>query len=303
MRGRLHWIFLALATPACHPKPIRPAMPATTLAADVAYLASAPLEGRAVGSAGGAGAVAMIVGRYKSLGVNGASSSDCTAPPCEAILLQVFHVHGVRAENVVVSVPGAEPSFRGRYVIIGAHYDHLGDRGGLWPGADDNASGTAAVLELGRRLVATPPPTSVVLAHFDAEEVGLLGSRTFVAHSPVPLDSIALMINLDMVGRLQNGPLVVELTSHATRFRTTVDSLAAGAGISLRYSRITAGRSDHSSFAAQGVPAIAVFTGYHSDYHRHSDTTDKIDFKGLLRIVDLVEALVRTTGTQPINGR
>jgi Zn-dependent M28 family amino/carboxypeptidase len=124
-----------------------------------------------------------------------------------------------------------------------------------------------------------------------------------VEHSPVPLDSIALMINLDMVGRLENGPLIVELTSHATRFRRAVDSLAAEAGISIRYSRITASRSDHSSFAAHGIPAIAVFTGYHRDYHRRSDTPDKIDFTGLLRIVDLVEAVVRTTGTQPINGR
>jgi Zn-dependent M28 family amino/carboxypeptidase len=109
----------------------------------------------------------------------------------------------------------------------------------------------------------------------------------------VPLDSVALVINLDMIGRLEGGQLTVELTSRARRFRSVVDSLAGTLEMSLRYSQVTAGRSDHSSFSERGVPAMALFTGFHGDYHRTTDTADKLDYTGIDRIVDLAEAIIR----------
>jgi Zn-dependent M28 family amino/carboxypeptidase len=127
------------------------------------------------------------------------------------------------------------------------------------------------------------------LAHFDAEELGMVGSGIFVDHSPVPLDSIALMINLDMVGRMEDGGLFVEVTSPAEPLEASIDSIAGSVGLSLR-PRSIAGRSDHSSFSRQEVPAIALFTGFHGDYHEATDTPDKLDVPGILRVVDLAEA-------------
>jgi len=304
MRGRSLSVLLALGIAACHSAAVRPAIPTSGVAADVAYLASPALQGRAAGSPGGEGAAVLIAGRYESLGLSGVFPAECASSRCAATVFQFFQVHGMRAQNVAATVPGVDPVFRGRYVVVGAHYDHLGRQGGgrMRPGADDNASGTAAVLELGRRLVLRPAPTSVLLAHFDAEELGLVGSHVFVEHPPVPLDSVALMINLDMVGRLRGGQLLVEVTSPAAGFRATIDSVASAQGITLRFSGQLAGRSDHTSFAQHGVPAVALSTGYHADLHRATDTTDKIDFAGLSRIVDLVEALVRVAAARPVRG-
>jgi Zn-dependent M28 family amino/carboxypeptidase len=248
----------------------------------------------------------FLLARYDELGLSGAFPSECSAPqPCDPTPVQIFTANAMRAENVVVVVPGADPTFRQRYIVVGAHYDHLGwpSRGGrLRLGADDNASGTAAVLELARRLARNPAPATVLLAHFDAEELGLLGSRAFVDTSPVPLDSIALMVNLDMVGRLAGDRLIAEVAS-ADHLRPLVDSLASVGGFALRFSRLIAGRSDHSSFSSENIPSLALFTGFHDDYHRSTDTPERLNYAGLLRIVDLVDTLVRTAAIRDIRER
>ncbi|MEQ1857097.1 MAG: M28 family peptidase [Longimicrobiales bacterium] len=300
------WTLLALGASAC--ASAQGSIPLTSaeleLARDVAYLASPELEGRALGTAGGDRAAVFLADRYAQLGLRGAFSTDCTAAtPCDSEFFQIFQVRGVRAENLVVAIPGADPLLRGRYVVLGAHYDHIGWSAGVGPdtarvlglrrGADDNASGTAALLELGRRLSLDPPGVSVLLAHFDAEEAGLFGSRALVEDPPIPLDSVVLMINLDMIGRLESGSLLVEVTSPADGHRDLIERLAREHDLPFRFSRATAGRSDHSSFAAIDVPAIALFTGFHNDYHLPTDTPDKVDYAGIRRVVDLVESLSR----------
>jgi len=134
----------------------------------------------------------------------------------------------------VAMVPGTDPALAGQVVVVGAHFDHLGrsTAGALDPqagnairnGADDNASGTAAVLALARHFAARPARRSIVVANFTAEELGLLGSQWFVEHSPVPLDSIVAMVNFDMVGRLKNDRLIVYGVGTARELRALVDS-------------------------------------------------------------------------------
>ncbi|MGE3599318.1 MAG: M28 family peptidase [Dehalococcoidia bacterium] len=278
------------------------------MAADIAFLTNDHLEGREAGSAGGDSTAVFLADRYAQLGVIGAFDAPCSpAPSCIQAYSQVFRVAGMQAENVAALVRGSDPDLRGQYVIVGAHYDHLGRsaRGAMDPergaelrvGADDNASGTAALLQLGQRLAANPAPISVVLVHFDAEELGLFGSEAFVADSPIPLDSIALMLNLDMVGRLRGGHLIAEALAGADRFRGLIEQAALEQNVPVDFSRIERGQTDHWSFVQRDVPAVALFTGFHEDYHRASDTADKLDLLGLARIVDLTEDLVRSVGS------
>lgn len=204
-----------------------------------------------------------------------------------------------RTRNVLgqVAAPGAF-----EWIVVGAHHDHLGTsgQGSLDPapdgkvhlGADDNASGTAALLELARRLapLAGELRRSLLFASFGAEEVGLLGSRHFVGSPPVPLARVAAMFNLDMVGRLRE-----ELHVHGVGTSPAWPSLLAraGGGLKLRTHESGWAPSDHAPFHAAGVPVLFFFTGVHADYHRPSDTAGRVDARGIDRIVGLVERLLR----------
>jgi Zn-dependent M28 family amino/carboxypeptidase len=161
------------------------------------------------------------------------------------------------------------------------------------PGADDNASGTAAVLELATRLAANPAPRSVLFVHFDAEELGLIGSHKFVAASPIPLDSVLAMVNFDMVGRLRKDDLIIDLPPNARGFRGILDSLAAAGRLRLQFTTEFSDRSDHAPFDQKLVPAFTLFTGLHPDYHTSMDIAVRVSTNGIARIVDLVEQLIR----------
>jgi Zn-dependent M28 family amino/carboxypeptidase len=193
---------------------------------------------------------------------------------------------------------------RREYVVIGAHYDHLGtstfraldpELGPLLRlGADDNASGTAAVLELARRFASRPARRTVLVANFDAEELGLMGSRVFVTNTPVPIRSIVFMLNLDMVGRLRNERLYAEVSQNKTAIRELLAELAADAGLRVEYTWAIRGRSDHATFLAARVDAVALTTGLHVDYHRVSDKMAFINVAGLRKVVDIAEGIART---------
>jgi Zn-dependent M28 family amino/carboxypeptidase len=231
---------------------------------------------------------------------------------CTPTYFQPFSARGVTAKNVAAVIPGADSALRDQYIIVGAHYDHLGrsSRGALdrevgevlRPGADDNASGSAAVLELARRLAVRPARRSVLVIHFDAEEWGLVGSRVFVEHMPIRRESIVSMLNMDMVGRLRGARLMVDVSSANAVIRVFVDSAAATAGVPTVRSSAIAERSDHASFRRAGIPVVALFTGFHDDYHRATDTAARIDVPGILRVVDVAEAFVRMVGDQDIDG-
>jgi hypothetical protein len=299
---------LLAASASCRPGPSHTEFPPPAgVAGDVARLASPEFGGRLAGTPGDDSAAAFIAQRYQALGLRGAFPADCGgAPPCAAEYFQFFRDPQTgRGHNVAALVPGADPALRDEYVVVGAHLDHLGRStfGALdanfgpvlHPGADDNASGTAAVLELARRLASHPTRRPLLLVNFDAEELGLLGSAVFVDRSPVPTKSMALMVNLDMVGRLGTGPLIVD-SDGDTRLRALVDSAAAAARVRVRWSGETRGRSDQESFERRHVPTIVLFTGFHADYHRATDVATRIDVQGLLRVVDVAEGIVRSVG-------
>ena len=205
----------------------------------------------------------------------------------------------VPAYNVIGILEGSDPVLKKEYVVIGAHYDHLG-RGGegsgsLAPrsgdihyGADDNASGTAGVLELARVLSAQNPrlKRSVIFMAFGGEEEGLLGSNYYVNHPLIPLASTVAMINMDMIGRMKDRRLVVGGVGTATEWR---EILAAGTeNFQLTLNEDGFGPSDHSSFYGKQIPVLFFWTGTHNDYHKPSDTFEKINYDdeaGILRMV------------------
>ena len=214
-----------------------------------------------------------------------------------------------RTANVVGILPGRDARLREEAVVIGAHYDHLG-RGGegslapdavgvVHPGADDNASGVAAVLGLARAFAAAGgAQRTLVFIAFSGEEMGLLGSAQYVRRPAHPLERTVLMLNLDMVGRLRERTLYVGGVDSAAGLRELVQAQAGGLTLSLRGDPF--GPSDHSSFYAAGRPVLFLFTGAHADYHRPGDTWDRIDAAGLgevtgfaLRVIDAV-AMVAT---------
>ncbi|HET7392751.1 MAG TPA: M20/M25/M40 family metallo-hydrolase [Candidatus Binatia bacterium] len=208
-------------------------------------------------------------------------------------------------ENVVAVLPGSDPRLKNESVVIGAHYDHIGfghygtrqssTEGEVHHGADDNASGTAVLLEVARRLSRTDikPARTIVFAAFSAEELGLFGSRHYVNHPAVPLSSTKAMINLDMVGRLRDGRVTVFGTRSAEEFSGIVKSGATELGLEISESD-GIGRSDHMSFYGKKIPALHFFTGVHSDYHGPGDTWDKLNLEGMAKITELVLSTVRS---------
>ncbi|HZF68565.1 MAG TPA: M20/M25/M40 family metallo-hydrolase, partial [Gemmatirosa sp.] len=213
-------------------------------------------------------------------------------------------------QNVVAFLPGTDPTLRGQVVVLGAHFDHLGRdstfatdvRAGhaIRNGADDNASGTAAVMELARLLAARPTRRSVLFVAFSGEELGLLGSRWFVEHAPVPVDSMVAMLNFDMVGRLTNDKLLVYGTATAAELPALLDSAnAAGPKLAVKGIGDGLGPSDHSSFYAKDRPVLHFFTDQHADYHAATDDAERINVPGTARVVDLAERVVRALGDRP----
>lgn len=162
----------------------------------------------------------------------------------------------------------------------------------LRPGADDNASGTAAVLELARRFADHAAKRSILFVNFDAEEEGLIGSRALVASPPIPRTAIVFMLNLDMVGRLRGDRLYVASRQLAPGIRAAFDSAPVVAGIRRRFMP-SDDRSDHASFEDAGIAAAELTTGIHFDYHKASDVADRLNIEGLSRVVDLAEFVVR----------
>ena len=202
--------------------------------------------------------------------------------------------------NVLGLLPG-KGKLADQTVVVGAHYDHvgMGGYGSLAPGtiaihngADDNASGTAAMLAIaGRmmdRLSGVESHRRVLFMGFSAEERGLLGSQHYVKNPVFPLESTVAMVNLDMVGRLRDNELTIYGTGSAPRFDALVETANEPYGFDLFKVASGYGPSDHQSFYTAGVPVLFFFTGLHDNYHRPSDDFDKIEFGGLTRITDIV---------------
>jgi hypothetical protein len=284
--------------------------PAERIRGDIAWLADDLRDGRGTGTAGNDSAAAWLARRHAALGLRPLAPGFLqrfTARGPE--LAHAGKPEGVPSQNVVALIPGRDASLAGEYVVIGAHFDHLGhspasamdpEAGNvIRNGADDNASGTAATLELARTFAARPARRSIIIAHFTGEELGLLGSQWFVEHAPVATDSIAAMINFDMVGRLRADKVIVYGTGTAAELPAILASANTGTGLALSSVADGFGPSDHSSFYARGIPVLHFFTDLHDDYHRATDDVERIDAEGEARIVALAERVVRDIADRP----
>ena len=208
-----------------------------------------------------------------------------------------------RAVKTVHNVAAYLPGETDEYVIIGAHYDHLGlggqyslapsQTGTVHPGADDNASGTAGVIELARQFSKQPKQKrGILFLNFAGEELGLLGSAYYVDHPILPLDKAVTMINLDMIGRMR-GKAYIGGSGSGTTLRAMLDKILPNHDLKVDYSAGSSeGSSDHTSFTGKQVPALFFFSGLHADYHKPSDTADKIDGPATVKLLGLVTDVV-----------
>lgn len=202
---------------------------------------------------------------------------------------------GVKGMEKAFNVGGILRGTGDEIVIVGAHYDGLGvpdsgeHAGEIHNGADDNASGVAALARIAETLaIRDPGERSVALLAFTGEEQGLLGSEYFVEHPPFPLDRVVAMINLDTVGRLENDRLIVFGTGTAEEFPDLLRGVNYAFGFDLAFQSEGAGASDQTPFFAKGIPVLHFFTGANADYHRPTDDADLVNVAGVERIADFV---------------
>jgi hypothetical protein len=254
---------------------------------------------RIVAAAGGPG----LAERKDEIDRDGKPASASLPGAGLALEVAVERRRGTEA-NVVGILPGHDPELKRQAVVVGAHYDHLGRgefgslapdrRGEIHNGADDNASGAAGLLELSRVFATQPPPRrSVVLVAFSGEEAGLAGSREYAASPPIPIASTVAMVNLDMIGRLKKGSLVVFGTETSPDFPKLVRRAAKAARIGVNLLEGAFSPSDQTSFLAQGVPVLFFFTGTHSAYHTPDDDVGEINSEGEATVLRAVYEAVR----------
>jgi len=216
-----------------------------------------------------------------------------------------------RAANVVGAIRSGNRKYRDEYIVIGAHFDHVGMGGDgsgsrkpsenvVHPGADDNASGVAGLLELAQKLTANKSrlKRSILLIGFDAEEKGLLGARHFTEHPTVDLENITTMINMDMIGRMEDSSATVGGVGTSPTFKPLLDSLSINRGFTLNMTLPGFGPSDHAAFYEKDIPVLFFFSGFHNEYHTPDDTWKLINLQGekdiLGLIYDLIFYLART---------
>lgn len=283
-----------------------------TLKKDIAYLASDALEGRLIGSEGEKLAAEYISIRFKELGLSGIDNSK--------FYLQQFEVkpkvnpHSMSKDTATIighNVVGFLDNKAKKTVIIGAHYDHLGygEMGGslfagsekqIHNGADDNASGVAAMLAVAERVIAKKlNHYNYIFLAFTGEEEGLWGSNYYAKNPTVGIKSVAFMINMDMVGRLDvEKRIAIHGTGTASVWDSMIDSLLVS-DFKIKKHVSGVGPSDHTSFYLQDIPVLHFFTGQHENYHKPSDDAELINYAGLDLVIDYIEELLTIMNAKP----
>ena len=212
----------------------------------------------------------------------------------------------VATRNVVMVLPGEDPVLKNEYIILGGHFDHLGmggkgsssrqqDTVGVHHGADDNASGVGMVIELAKKLAATPNShkRSILVMAFSGEEMGLLGSKQFVDHPEIDLTKVNAMVNLDMVGRLNENSMVqIGGVGTAEPLKKLIYADVDTTVLKLSLSEEGYGPSDHASFYGKNIPVLFISTGAHLDYHTPADTWQKINFPGMVKVANVTYKMV-----------
>ncbi|KAA3616453.1 MAG: M20/M25/M40 family metallo-hydrolase [Calditrichaeota bacterium] len=272
---------------------------------DVEFLASDELQGRGFGTAGLNKAADYIKDAFAGAGLKpGAKNGtyfqkffETGGPNNEEVILK----------NVIGIKPGVSKKLDGQSIVVGAHYDHLGlgwpdvrkgEEGKIHHGADDNASGVAVMLELLRVLKDWQPDRTVIFIAFSGEEAGLLGSKHYVKNPIMPLADCFGMLNLDTVGRLGEQKLLVLGTGSASEWVHIFRGAGYVTGVNLQSVADDFGSSDQKSFIEEGIPAVQFFSGPHLDYHRSSDTAEKIDYAGMVKTASILKEAVEYMATR-----
>jgi hypothetical protein len=248
----------------------------------VEHLSSDALQGRQVGIDGERAAAEYVAKQLARYGL----SPD----------VREFAAGGAgTSRNVIAVVPGSSKEA----VVIGAHLDHLGAKGkDIYRGADDNASGVAALVAIAGRFAKSPAKRSIILIAFGGEEAGILGSRAYVRDPLAGYEAVA-MLNMDMVGRMKERALLcigVDTSDVWDRVLTDANTMK----LDVKVGKGGVGPSDHTSFYQAGLPVLHFFTGAHADYHQPGDTAEKINYDGLALVVDFVEAVARRVADSPV---
>ncbi|MGA2799292.1 MAG: M28 family peptidase, partial [Thermoguttaceae bacterium] len=254
----------------------------------VNHLADVKMEGREAGTRGGRAAGDYLMEQFAKFNLRPAGNKDGFEQPFPP-----------NYRNILGMIPGDDPQLKNEVIVVCAHYDHvgygspstsLGQIGKVHPGADDNASGTSALLELAKAFgrLPGPPKRSVLVAAFDAEEKGLFGSKYWVSHPTVPLEKIVACIDLDMIGRLRNDQLYIYGVRSGCGWRRLLSRQNDNLGLQLDFSWEFKPDADYYPFYEKGIAVLLLHTGLHENYHRPSDTADLINCAGMSRVVRLL---------------
>lgn len=222
--------------------------------------------------------------------------------------------------NIIAVVPGKDKRLKHEYIVVGSHYDHLGlggqgsgsrrpDTVAVHPGADDNASGDAVVLELAKHFKKVRSPRSIIFAFFGAEEQGLIGSKQFLEwmkqddgrriNLPQHVKDIVAMVNLDMVGRMRDHAMSVSGTGTSSGFKAMVEQAAEQTGLNVSCIPDGYGPSDHASFVAQDIPVLFLTTGGHMEYHTPADVPSTLNYDGMQQTLEFSQQLITQIAAQP----
>lgn len=282
-------------------------IPVASVRKHIEILASPEMEGRGT-PAGRKKAQAYLLEQFRDIGLQplfGQSyTQDVPGPKSNEGEPQMTGL------NIGGVIPGSDPRLRDEWIILAAHYDHLGVRQGkIYHGADDNASSVSMMLEVARKLkqAATRPKRSIAIVSFDLEERLLWGSRWFVAHPPMKLESVKLFITAEMIGRrLGDLPLPIVFvmgSEHATGLREIVDAVPVPRGLETAHLGVdlVGTRSDYGPFRDEKIPFLFFSGGEHPDYHQPTDTADRIDHDRVARVSDVILGVMRTVVSSDSN--
>jgi len=272
---------------------------ADELRGHVDTLAADSFEGREAGRRGGQAAAAYLVSELKRLGVRPAGEGGT-----------VYQEFGQGYRNLLVAIPGSDERLKDQVVVVGAHYDHVGYGsknnsfgllGQIHNGADDNASGTAAMLELIEAFSSVPerPKRTLLFAFWDAEEKGLLGSEHWASHPTVPWGSVKFVLNFDMLGRLRDRTVEVYGVRTAAGLRRLLSERNAETDLTLKFDWTQREDSDHWTFYKRGVPYLMLHTGLHGEYHRPADDANLINIEGLNEVTELCRETIEAVADAP----
>lgn len=270
-----------------------PVLDSARLISDISVLAADSMEGRRIGTPGGARARAFLLREFGAIGL--APLPDSFPAPFYA-RVRTDVLDGVNLVGMIRGTKHAD-----RYLVVSAHYDHLGVRNGeIYNGADDNASGTSAVLAMARWFKAHPPENSVIIALFDGEEAGLLGAKAFLDKPPVPIERIVADVNLDMVSRNVKGELYASGATPWPVMKPLLDSVAAIAPVKLLLGHDTGvgennwiQQSDQGPFHTRKIPFVYFGVEDHPDYHKPGDKVAHIEPGFYYRCVQTIAEFAR----------